>query len=172
MVKGPDGILIPGTRLTLQKLQKNEKEELPVQGKREYEDMSSRKQKKMNKSSKSKKNNLNGNIYNRDSHSQGESDASCSSDKEDTQAKSNNSKEKERKNGEGGEPQSGEIDSRLTLSQVESEEERGRKNERSKETDIRNYLQRARSLSCRRAHPDTPSYGKEPSSRKARGQNK
>ena len=55
MVKGPDGILIPGTRLTLQKLQKNEKEELPVQGKREHEDMSSRKQKKMNKSSKRKK---------------------------------------------------------------------------------------------------------------------
>ena len=50
----------------------------------------------MNKSSK-RKNKLNGNIYNRDSHSEGKSDASCSSDKEDTQAKSNNSKEKERK---------------------------------------------------------------------------
>ena len=131
--------------------------------------MSSRKKKKMNKSSK-RKNNLNGNIYNRDSHSEGESDASCSSDKEDTQAKSNNSKEKERKNGERGEPQSGAIGSRLTPSQVDSEELKGRKNERNNETDIRNYLQRARSLSCKRAHPHTPSYGKEPSSRKARGE--
>ena len=86
----------------------------------------------MNKSSERKKTNPNGNIYNnRDSHSEGESDASCSSDKEDTQAKSNNSKEKERINGERVELQSEEIDSRLTSSQVESEEERGRKNERN-----------------------------------------
>ena len=116
------------------KLQKNEKEELPELGTHEHENMSSRKKKKMNKSSK-RKNNLNGNIYNRDSRCEGESDASCSSDKEDTQAKSNNSKEKGQKNGERGEPQSGQIGSRLTSSQVESEGERGRKNERNKETD-------------------------------------
>ena len=119
----------------------------------------------MNKSSK-RKNNPNGNIYNRDTHSEGEPDM------EDTQAKSNNSKEKERMNGERGEPLRGENDSRLTLIQVESEEERGRKNERNKETDIRNYLQRARSLSCKRAHPDTPSSGKKPTSRKPRGEKK
>ena len=52
--------------------------------------------------------------------------------------------------GERGEPQSVEIGSRLTPSQVESEEERGRKNERNKETDIRHYFQRARSLTCKK----------------------
>ena len=103
--------LTPNQAIINTKLQKNEKEELLVQGKHQHEDMSSRKKKKMNKSSK-RKNNLNGNIYNRDSHSEGESDASCSSDKEDTQAKSNNSKEKERMTRERGEPQSGEIGSR------------------------------------------------------------
>ena len=50
--------------------------------------------------------------------------------------------------GERGEPQNGKIDSRLTSSQVDSEEERERKNERNKETDIRNYFQRAGSLTC------------------------
>ena len=153
------------------KLQKNEIEELPVQGKHEHEDMSSRKKKKMNKSRK-RKNNPKGNIYSRDRHSEGASYASCSSDNENTQAKSNNIKENERKKGERGVPHSGEIDSRLTSTQVESEEEQERNNERNKETDIRNYLQRARSLSCKRVYPDTPSYGKEPSSRKARGENK
>ena len=69
---------------------------MPILGTHEHENMSSRKKKKMNESSK-RKNNLNGNIYNRDSHWEGESDASCSSDKKDTQAKGNNSKEKGQK---------------------------------------------------------------------------
>ena len=51
--------LTPNQAIINTKLQKNEKEELPVQGKHQHEDMSSRKKKKMNKSSK-RKNNLNG----------------------------------------------------------------------------------------------------------------
>ena len=41
-----------------------------------------------------------GNVYNRDSHSEGESYTSCSLDKEVIQGKSNNSKEMERMTGE------------------------------------------------------------------------
>ena len=47
--------LTPNQAIINTKLQKNEKEELPVQGKHEHEDMSSRKKKKMNKSRKRKK---------------------------------------------------------------------------------------------------------------------
>ena len=47
--------LTPNQAIINTKLQKNEKEEVPVQGKHEHEGISSRKKKKMNKSGKRKK---------------------------------------------------------------------------------------------------------------------
>ena len=51
-----------------------------------------------------------------------------------------------------------------------TERERGRPKGKRKEKDIRDYLARDRSLSYKRAQPDTPVMNKGPSPRKARNE--
>ena len=57
-----------------------------------------------------------------------------------------------------------------TQERKKTEKERGRPKGKSKEKDIRDYLARERSLSYKRAQPDTPVMNKGPSPRKARNE--
>ena len=57
-----------------------------------------------------------------------------------------------------------------TQERKKTEKERGRPKGKSKEKDIRDYLARDRSLSYKRAQPDTPVMNKGPSPRKARNE--